>query len=133
MGFKKGVQQPEQIQDTPGGQHYEQLFKKDETMSKPTLKSNTVLVLNSPKNPLIPTTLSKAPSLLKVGKASIFRRSPFSIILNKGIEKVEDQPFKNPGIEADSVRYSQLSNILYSTTDTHSNNGARFPTGYTDG
>ena len=49
-------------------------------MSNPT---NHVFVLDAQKNPLMPCKPGMARSLLKAGKAKIFKRYPFTIILNK--------------------------------------------------
>ncbi|WP_413162235.1 RNA-guided endonuclease IscB [Capilliphycus salinus ALCB114379] len=46
---------------------------------------NYVLVLDTNKKPLTPCKPSRARSLLKAGKAAVFRRYPFTIILNKDV------------------------------------------------
>jgi 5-methylcytosine-specific restriction endonuclease McrA len=51
--------------------------------------SNFVLVLDTNRKPLNPCTPGVARGLLKSGKAKVFRRFPFTIILNK---VVEDNP-----------------------------------------
>lgn len=53
-------------------------------MSTPT---NYVFVLDTSKKPLTPCKPSMARSLLKAGKAKVFRRYPFTIILNKLVTK----------------------------------------------
>jgi hypothetical protein len=50
---------------------------------------NYVLVLDTNKKPLTPCQPGVARSLLKAGKAAVFRRYPFTIILKK---EVIDQP-----------------------------------------
>jgi hypothetical protein len=51
--------------------------------------SNFVLVLDTNRKPLNPCTSGVARGLLKSGKAKVFRRFPFTIILNK---VVDDEP-----------------------------------------
>lgn len=50
---------------------------------------NYALVLDSNRKPLNPCTPGVARSLLKAGKAKVFRRFPFTIILGKS---VDDKP-----------------------------------------
>ncbi len=47
------------------------------------IKPNHVLVLDTNKTPLTPCKPSMAAKLLKSGKAAVYRRFPFTIILNK--------------------------------------------------
>lgn len=49
--------------------------------------SNHVLVLDTNKNPLTPCKPSIARSLLKAGKAAVYRRYPFTIILKKVVKE----------------------------------------------
>ena len=60
-------------------------------MSTPT---NHVFVLDANKKPLTPCKPGMARSLLKAGKAKVFRRYPFTIILNKSVDP-EPEP-KSP-------------------------------------
>ena len=48
--------------------------------------SNLVFVLNTNRHPLNPCTSGVARGLLKAGKAKVFRRFPFIIILNKVVD-----------------------------------------------
>lgn len=50
--------------------------------------SNFVLVLDTNRKPLLPCKPGVARSLLKHGKAAVFRRFPFTIILNKPVDGV---------------------------------------------
>ena len=52
--------------------------------------SNFVFVLDTNKQPLDPCTPGMARSLLKAGKAAVFRQYPFTIILNKEVVKKKD-------------------------------------------
>ena len=52
-------------------------------MSTPT---NHVFVLDANKKPLTSCKPGMARSLLKAGKAKVFRRYPFTIILNKSVD-----------------------------------------------
>ena len=51
--------------------------------------SNFVFVLDADKQPLSPCTPGMARSLLKAGKAAVFRQYPFTIILKKKVKKQE--------------------------------------------
>lgn len=51
--------------------------------------TNHVFVLDSEKNPLLPCKPSVARRLLSNGKAAVFRRFPFTIILKKKVGKTE--------------------------------------------
>jgi len=48
-----------------------------------------VAVLDTNKNILAPTTPARARELLNKGKAAVFRRYPFTIILKRAIPKTE--------------------------------------------
>lgn len=51
-----------------------------------------VLVLDTNKKPLMPTHPAKARKLLRDGKAAVYRRYPFAIILKYDIDDPETQP-----------------------------------------
>jgi hypothetical protein len=53
-----------------------------------------VFVLDTKKCPLAPTHPARARQLLRKGKAAIYRRYPFTIILKREIDKVDSQPFR---------------------------------------
>ena len=53
-----------------------------------------VFVLDSEKRPLAPTHPARARQLLHKGKASVYRRYPFSIILKREVEAINSQPFR---------------------------------------
>jgi len=46
------------------------------------MNQNQVFVLDTNRNPLMPTHPARARQLLKSGRASVFRRYPFTIILH---------------------------------------------------
>ena len=54
------------------------------------IKPNYVLVLDAKKTPLTPCKPSVAKKLLKAGKAAVYRRFPFTIILKK--ECISNRP-----------------------------------------
>jgi 5-methylcytosine-specific restriction endonuclease McrA len=54
--------------------------------------SNFVFVLDASQRPLNPCTAGMARSLLKAGKAAVFRMFPFTILLKKVVE-IESEPF----------------------------------------
>ena len=53
-----------------------------------------VFVLDAKKRPLVPTHPARARQLLNKGKAAVYRRYPFSIILNREVKQVDFQPFR---------------------------------------
>lgn len=53
-----------------------------------------VLILDTNKKPLMPTHPAKARKLLKAGKAAVYRRYPFTIILNYAIDNPCTQPIE---------------------------------------
>jgi 5-methylcytosine-specific restriction endonuclease McrA len=53
-----------------------------------------VFVLDTNKRPLAPTHPARARQLLKNGKASVYRRYPFTIILTREITGIDNQPFR---------------------------------------
>lgn len=53
-----------------------------------------VFVLDTNRQPLAPTHPARARILLKAGKAAVFRRYPFTIILKKAVEQPVCDPFR---------------------------------------
>ena len=53
-----------------------------------------VFVLDTKKRPLAPTHPARARQLLNKGKASVYRRYPFTIILQRKVEAIDSQPFR---------------------------------------
>lgn len=54
-------------------------------------KTNYVFVLDTNRQPLLPCQPTIARKLLESGKAAVFRKYPFTIILKKSVESVEKQ------------------------------------------
>lgn len=83
--------------------------------------SNFVFVLDTHHKPLSPCTPGMARSLLKAGKASVFRRYPFTIILKK---EVIDTPKPielklDPGSKTTGIALKQGSKVLFGAELTH--------------
>ena len=83
--------------------------------------SNLVLVLDTNRKPLNPCTPGVARSLLKSGKASVFRRFPFTIILNK---QVDDNPEPmqlklDPGSKTTGIALLQGVKVVWGAELTH--------------
>jgi len=53
-----------------------------------------VFVLDTKKRPLAPCHPARARQLLKKGKAAVYRRYPFTIILKREVSEVNSQPFR---------------------------------------
>ncbi|MGB3190632.1 RNA-guided endonuclease IscB [Lyngbya sp. PCC 8106] len=83
--------------------------------------SNYVLVLDTNKNPLTPCKPSMARSLLKAGKAAVFRQYPFTIILKK---KVADTPENcklkiDPGSKVTGLALLLNDSVIWAAELTH--------------
>ena len=53
-----------------------------------------VFVLDTKKRPLAPTHPARARQLLKNGKAAVYRRYPFTIILKREVSEIDNQPLR---------------------------------------
>ena len=65
-----------------------------------------VFVLDSNKQPLDPCSAGKARRLLAEGKAAVYRRYPFTIILHREVEKSKPQPLRfkiDPGAKTSGL------------------------------
>ena len=65
-----------------------------------------VFVIDSNKQPLDPCSAGKARRLLAEGKAAVYRRYPFTIILHRAVEKPEPQPLRfkvDPGAKTSGL------------------------------
>ena len=65
-----------------------------------------VFVIDSNKQPLDPCSAGKARRLLAKGKAAVYRRYPFTIILHRAVEKSEPQPLRfkiDPGAKTSGL------------------------------
>jgi 5-methylcytosine-specific restriction endonuclease McrA len=86
-------------------------------MSKP----NYVLVVDTNRKPLNPCTPGVARSLLKAKKAKVFRRYPFTIILNQAVEnKPKPMQLKlDPGSKTTGIALLQEEKVVWAGELTH--------------
>lgn len=83
--------------------------------------SNFVLVLDTNRKPLNPCTPGVARGLLKSGKARVFRRSPFAIILNKVVSD-NPKPMRlklDPGSRVTGIALLQGENVVWGAELSH--------------
>ncbi len=83
--------------------------------------SNFVLVVDTNRKPLNPCTPGVARSLLKSGKAKIFRRFPFTIILNKVVD-ANPEPMQlkiDPGSKVTGLALLQGVRVVWGGEITH--------------
>jgi 5-methylcytosine-specific restriction endonuclease McrA len=81
-----------------------------------------VFVLNSNKEPLNPTHPARARKLLKTGKAAVFKRYPFTIILKEEVEEPENQPLRikiDPGAKTTGIAILRNEVVLWAAELTH--------------
>jgi 5-methylcytosine-specific restriction endonuclease McrA len=83
--------------------------------------SNFVFVLDTNRKPLTPCTPGMARSLLKAGKASVFRMYPFTIILHKEVQATpEPLTLKlDPGSKVTGIALLQGGLLLWIAELTH--------------
>jgi hypothetical protein len=83
--------------------------------------SNLVFVIDSQKQPLSPTRPGMARKLLTSGKAAVFRRCPFTIILNEEvIATPEPIALKiDPGSKTTGIALVQGEKIIFGAELTH--------------
>ncbi|ULB46584.1 RNA-guided endonuclease IscB [Limnospira fusiformis KN01] len=83
--------------------------------------SNHVFVLDTNRKPLTPCKPGVARSLLKAGKASVFRRYPFTIILNKEVD-ANPEPLElklDPGSKVTGIALKQGNHIIFAAELQH--------------
>jgi 5-methylcytosine-specific restriction endonuclease McrA len=83
--------------------------------------SNFVLVLDTNRKPLNPCTPGVARGLLKSGKAKVFRRFPFTIILSKQVDK-DPEPMQiklDPGSKTTGIALLQGEKVVWGGELTH--------------
>ncbi|HAZ45435.1 MAG TPA: HNH endonuclease [Cyanobacteria bacterium UBA11371] len=83
--------------------------------------SNFVLVLDTNRKPLNPCTPGVARSLLKSGKAKVFRRFPFTIVLNKAVDD-NPQPMElklDPGAKTTGIALLQGEKVVFGAELIH--------------
>jgi len=81
-----------------------------------------VFVLNSNKEPLNLTHPARARKLLKTGKAAVFKRYPFTIILKEEVEEPETQPLRikiDPGAKTTGIAILRNDVVLWAAELTH--------------
>jgi 5-methylcytosine-specific restriction endonuclease McrA len=86
-------------------------------MSKP----NVVFVLDTNRKPLTPCTPGMARSLLKAGKASVFRMYPFTIVLHKEVQATP-KPLTlklDPGSKVTGIALLQETLLFWMAELTH--------------
>ena len=84
--------------------------------------SNFVFVIDTNKQPLEPCTPGIARSLLKAGKAAVFRQYPFTIILKKTVEpkEVKSSQLKiDPGSVTTGIAILQDNKLIWAAELTH--------------
>lgn len=83
--------------------------------------SNQVLVVDTNQQPLIPCSPGMARSLLKAGKAAVWRRYPFTIILKKEVEpSSETLTLKlDPGSKVTGIALLKADKIIWAAELTH--------------
>jgi RRXRR protein len=83
--------------------------------------SNFVFVLDTHRKPLTPCTPGMARSLLKAGKASVFRMYPFTIILHKEVETTpKSLTLKlDPGSKITGIALLKDSLLIWAAALTH--------------
>jgi 5-methylcytosine-specific restriction endonuclease McrA len=83
--------------------------------------SNTIFVLDTNKKTLTPCRPSMARKLLTAGKAAVFRRYPFTIILKKAVEATpEPLTLKlDPGSKTTGIALLQGSQVIFGALLTH--------------
>ncbi len=83
--------------------------------------SNFVFVVDTNRKPLSPCTAGMARSLLKAGKAAVFCRYPFTIILSKAVE-ANPEPLElklDPGSKVTGMAIKQGSKVLFGAELQH--------------
>ena len=84
--------------------------------------SNFVFVLDTNKQPLEPCTPGMARSLLKAGKAAVFRQYPFTIILKKAVQPKEIKQCQlklDPGSQTTGIAILQANKLIWAAELTH--------------
>jgi hypothetical protein len=85
------------------------------------LKPNFVFVLDTNHKPLTPCKPSMARKLLKAGKAAVFRRFLFTIILKKEVDATPE-PIElklDPGSKVTGIALKQGSKVFFGAELTH--------------
>ncbi|MFP5274601.1 RNA-guided endonuclease IscB [Coleofasciculus sp.] len=81
-----------------------------------------VFVLNDDKKPLNPTHPARARKLLKAGKAAVFKRYPFTIVLKDEVKERNNQPLRikiDPGAKTTGIAILRNDVVLWAAELTH--------------
>jgi 5-methylcytosine-specific restriction endonuclease McrA len=81
-----------------------------------------VFVLDSSKNPLNPAYPARARKLLKTGKAAVFKRYPFTIILKESVVEPNNQELRikiDPGARTTGVAILRNDTVFWAAELTH--------------
>lgn len=81
-----------------------------------------VFVLDSSKKPLNPTHPARARKLLKSGKAAVFKRYPFTIIMKKEVAEPNNQELRikiDPGAKTSGIAILRNEVVLWGAEITH--------------
>ena len=83
-----------------------------------------VFVIDTNKQPLSPCSAGKARRLLSSGKASVYRRYPFTIILHRQVEDANPQPLRlkvDPGAKTSGLALvnDQTGQVLWAAELSH--------------
>ncbi|MBE9145485.1 RNA-guided endonuclease IscB [Planktothrix mougeotii] len=84
--------------------------------------SNYILVIDANKQPLSPCHPSVARRLLNQKRATVFRRYPFTIILNKTVENPQIESIKlklDPGSKTTGIALVQGNKVVWGAELTH--------------
>lgn len=84
--------------------------------------SNLVFVLDTEKQPLLPVHPGKARRLLNAGKAAVFRREPFTIILKKVVVTATPESITlkiHPGSQTTGIALVQGEKVVVGAELTH--------------
>ena len=86
------------------------------------MSSNFALVLDTDKRPLSPCHPARARELLRDGKAAVFRRFPFTIILKRSVPDAEPQECQlkiDPGSKTTGMALVQGDKVIWGAEITH--------------
>ena len=85
------------------------------------MSTNHVFVLDTNKQPLSPCSPGVARSLLKAGKAAVFKQYPFTIILKKEVEpeKEKYQLKLDPGSKTTGIALLKDNQLIWASELTH--------------
>ncbi|MHC5779213.1 RNA-guided endonuclease IscB [Nostoc sp.] len=78
--------------------------------------SNFVFVLDTDKQPIDPIQPGQARRLMRLGKAAIYRRYPFTIILKYSVSNTAKQPYQlkiDPGSKTTGLAIVQNNKVIW--------------------